>query len=83
MQAVRVVMAQLERQATTLIWKANPRDRSDVTDCVMRAAKAFSEALAQCKEAPKPAQPPRPEGGEGPDCGPGFHLEYDVCVPDV
>ena len=85
MQAVRVVMARLEQQAARVIWEAKPQDRSRVVQCVMEAAKAFSAALKECKDA-VPTTPQKPQGqpgGEGPDCDPGYHEEFGICVPDV
>jgi hypothetical protein len=81
-QALRVVMARLEHKAATLIWNADPKERGNVIACVMQAAQQFSEALKKCKEAPAPTGQQQPGGGMGPQCPPGSHEEFDVCVPD-
>ena len=87
MQAVRVVMARLEQLTATAIWKANPANRGRVIACVMQAAKDYAATLERCEAPPKredPAQVEEPgSGGVGPDCRPGYHEEYGICVPDV
>lgn len=80
-QALRMVMARLEHKAATIIWNADPKERGNVIACVMQAAQEFSAALEKCKTRKRGEQQP-PGGGMGPNCPPGTHEEYDVCVPD-
>ena len=74
LRAVTLAMRKLEGKASPMIWKCHPKDRGKLTECVMEAMKAFSHALDACKVTPKP--------GVGPNCRPGFHEEFDICVPD-
>ena len=76
MQALRVVMSQMERHAANMIWNAKPNSRRLVNKCIMDAVGAFYAALERC-EYPAP-----PAGGSGPDCGAGYHEEFGNCVKD-
>ena len=83
LQAIRVVMAQMERRATHAIWYANPMERKYATKCVMEAVSAFYEALSKCPKKPTGGTGGGTGGGgTGPDCGQGYHEEYGNCVKD-
>jgi len=47
----------------------------------MQAAEEFSAALEKCKTR-KRGEQQQPGGGMGPNCPPGSHEEFDVCVPN-
>lgn len=78
-QALRFSLLQVERLAARIIWNTRASRRPDVVACIMQATKAYQTALIECKGGPKePIQKPP----EGPNCRPGFHEEFGICVPD-
>ena len=72
-QALRFALSRVERQAMTVMFNSSPSKRASVIECIMQATKAYSEALSKCKSGDRP---------EGPNCKPGFHEEFGICVPD-
>jgi hypothetical protein len=76
LQAIRSVMGQLDRKAALAVWNVAPAKRDSLILCIMEAAKEFSDTIEECKKKQGPG------GGQGPNCGPGFHEEFGICVPN-
>ena len=79
LQAVHFVLAQLERKSANMIWKASILDRPKVIDCIMTAAWTFADTIEKC---PGKKDGGDQGGGQGPNCRPGFHEEFGICVPN-
>jgi|WetSurMetagenome_2_1015567.scaffolds.fasta_scaffold149389_2 hypothetical protein len=70
--ALRHAVAQLEREAARAIWDAPADRRSDIIKIIMQAIAALLAELRGLHGG----------GGQGPDCPPGFHEEFEICVPN-
>ena len=81
MQAVQFAASTVERKASTLIWESSgsQTELDAAVTFLMSSMKTFSDAVDQYMSA---AQTQGGTGGNPPKCGPGFHLEFGICVPD-
>jgi hypothetical protein len=78
--AVRHATGQLERVAAKAIWDTPASRRTKLAVCIMDAIKKCQATIVKCGD--KETGGGSPGGGSGPACPPGFHEEFDICVPD-
>ena len=81
LQAVQFGASTCERKSSMLIWErsGSQTDLDAAVLFLMTLMKTFNDAIDQYKTG-TPATVPK--NGNPPKCGPGFHEEFGICVPD-